>query len=231
MAESNKEKQTKTAVQELVYHEIRQNLMVGTFVPGQRVSLRFLAEQMGTSLTPVRGAVNRLIAEGAFKILPNRTIIIPSMTEKKFSEIVHWRVQLESEAVKMASKSISKKALKSIDQINNKMIRMTEKNSDRKDLLVHNYNFHFAIYRESQSEVLPPMIESLWLQCGPFTYYSLLSPRELWDARYHLEIIQALREGNTKAAVQALKNDILSTARFLKENGHYEQQKLRRILT
>ena len=224
------ENKIKTGIQELVYSEIRQNLMVGTFIPGQKVSLRYLADQMGTSLTPVRGAVNRLIAEGAFQILPNRCVFIPHMTEKKFNEIIHWRVQLESEAIKMAVKRISKKAINHIERINKKMVKIARKNNDRKDLLSLNYEFHFSIYNEADSDVLLPMIESLWLQCGPFTYYSLLSPKDLWDAKHHTAVIEALKNGQATKAISALKKDILSTAKFLKENGHYEQQQLKKVL-
>ncbi len=230
MTQLSKEKKGKTGIQEMVYQEIRQNLMVGTFIPGQKVSLRFLADQMGTSLTPVRGAVNRLIAEGAFQILPNRCVYIPHMTEKKFNEIIHWRVQLESEAIKMAVKRISNNTIKSIESINNKMIRVASRKNDRKDLLALNYKFHFTIYEEANSNVLLPMIESLWLQCGPFTYYSLLSPRDLWDTKHHVTIIDALKNRQSTKAIAALKKDILNTAKFLKDNGHYHQQKLRKIL-
>src|SRR5690606_23865059 len=90
------------AVHDLVYQEIRQSLMVGTFAPGEKVSLRSLAQQVGTSLTPVREAVNRLIAESAFEVLPNRWVMIPTMTEEKFDEITHWRCQLESDATRRA---------------------------------------------------------------------------------------------------------------------------------
>lgn len=79
--------------------------MVGTFAPGEKVSLRSLAQQVGTSLTPVRHAVNRLIAEGAFEVLPNRWVVIPLMTEEKFDEIVHWRLQLEASATSNAVKT------------------------------------------------------------------------------------------------------------------------------
>ena len=220
----------KTAVHELVYHEIRQSLMVGTFAPGQKVSLRSLAEQVGTSLTPVRGAVNRLIAEGAFEIMPNRWVVIPSMTEDKFEEIIHWRIQLETAATRQACANLDKRVIKEIDSINRQMIKIAEEGRDRKELLSKNYDFHFNIYRKSNSKVLIPMIESLWLQCGPFTYFSLLSPKDFWDTKFHLDVIDALKEGDAEAAAKAIKSDILSTAKFLQEHGRYEQPKLNKIL-
>jgi len=224
-------KESRGAVHDLVYQEIRQSLMIGTFAPGEKVSLRSLAQQVGTSLTPVRGAVNRLLAEGAFEVLPNRWVVIPSMTEEKFDEIIHWRCLLETEATRRASRNVTKGLINNVEKINRKIHKVVEQGRDRKDLLNENYEFHFAIYRESRSTILLPMIESLWLQCGPFTYYSLLSPKDLWDAKFHDEIIQALKSGDEDSAAKAVKNDIINTAKFLKSSGHYEQPRLRKVIS
>ena len=221
---------TSGPIHDLVYQEIRHSLMVGTFAPGEKVSLRSLAQQVGTSLTPVRGAVNRLIAEGAFEVLPNRWVVIPPMTEEKFDEITHWRVQLETEATRRAARNIDAKLLKKIVRTNTEMVRAVKEIGDRTTLLAHNYDFHFTIYRASGSKVLLPMIESLWLQAGPFTYFSLSSPRDLWNAKFHDAVVKALKAGDAKAAAAAIKQDILNTAEFLKRHGQYGQPKLRRVV-
>ncbi len=217
-------------IHDLVYKEIRYSLMVGTFAPGEKVSLRSLAEQVGTSLTPVRGAVNRLIAEGAFEVLPNRWVVIPPMTEDKFEEITHWRIELETEATRLATKNIDAALLTKISKINADMVRSVKETGDRTALLDYNYQFHFAIYRASESKILLPMIESLWLQAGPFTYYSLSSPRDLWNAKFHREVIKALKAGDANAAAVAIKRDIVNTAEFLKQQGQFGQPKLRRVV-
>ena len=225
-----RENDNRRAVHELVYQELRQSIMVGTFTPGEKVSLRSLAQQLGTSLTPVRGAVNRLIAEGAFEVLPNRWVMIPSMTEEKFDEIIHWRIRLEMEATRRACAHANKGLITSIESINRKIYKVVQRGRDRKDLLYENYKFHFAIYRHSKSTILLPMIESLWLQCGPFTYYSLASPRHLWDGEHHEEIIAALKAGDEGRVAKAIRSDITSTAKFLKDNGLYMQPRLRRVI-
>jgi DNA-binding GntR family transcriptional regulator len=220
----------RSAIVDMVYSEIRQSLMMGRFTPGQKVSLRSLSDEVGTSLTPVRGAVNRLIAEGAFQVLPNRWIVIPAMTREKFDEITHWRVQLESDAARRAVRNRSDKLIKEVESLNKEMIKIGQEGGDRKALLSQNYKFHFAIYKASGSSILLPMIESLWLQAGAFTYYSLLSPKDLWDAKYHNEIIEALKRGDEDAIAEAVTNDIINTANFLREKGEFEQPKMKRVV-
>lgn len=218
-------------IHDLVYREIRRSLMVGTFAPGDKVSLRSLAQQLGTSLTPVRGAVNRLTAEGAFQVLPNRWVVIPPMTREKFDEITEWRVKLESAATRRACARLTPAILAEIRDLNCRIGESMRMNGDRKDLLVINHDFHFTIYRAAASKLLLNMIESLWLQEGPFTYYSLLSPRELWNASHHDSIIEALARRDGEAAADAVCRDILTAAEFLKEHGHYGQPRLNRVTT
>jgi len=218
----------KKTIQSLVYNELRRSLMIGAFAPGDKVSLRSLAEVMGTSMMPVREAVNRLIAERAFEMLPNRSISVPPMTREKFDEITRWRVQLETEAVRRACHNADAAFIKRIKAINDKMIEAFEIDA-REDVLSHNYGFHFAIYEAAESSVLLPMIESLWLQAGPFTYYSLPSPKRLWNAKFHRQIIDALSAKDPDAAAAAMESDIVNTADFLKKSGHYNTSKVRRI--
>jgi DNA-binding GntR family transcriptional regulator len=216
-------------VHDLVYRELRRSLMVGTFAPGEKVSLRSLARQLGTSLTPVRAAVNRLTAEGAFKVLPNRWVVIPPMSREKFDEITEWRVALETEATRKACERLTAAKLAAIRKLNRRIGRHMAESGDRKDLLSINYDFHFSIYRAGGSRLLLSMIESLWLQEGPFTYYSLLSPRELWSASHHDAIIEALAGRDADAAAAAVRRDILTAAAFLREHGHYGPPRLNRV--
>ncbi|HVW68571.1 MAG TPA: GntR family transcriptional regulator, partial [Steroidobacteraceae bacterium] len=73
-----------------------------------------------------------------------------------------------------------------------------------------NRAFHFTIYRQSGSAVLLPIIESLWLQFGPY----LRMASERFDGRegrgmnFHIEIVAALSRGDGKAARAALESDI-----------------------
>ena len=78
---------TKATMQTLIYQELRRSLMAGAFMPGAKVTLRSVSGQIGTSVMPVREAINRLIAERALEVVGDRQVIVPVMTEEKFSEM------------------------------------------------------------------------------------------------------------------------------------------------
>ena len=49
---------------DLAHTQLQDALLAGRFEPGTVLTLRSLAESFGTSITPVRDAVTRLVAQG-----------------------------------------------------------------------------------------------------------------------------------------------------------------------
>jgi len=225
MARSSGSKQT---MQQKVYQELRRSLMVGAFVPGQNISLRKLAESLQTSLMPVREAVNRLIAERAFEMLPNRTVIIPTMDEEKLAELMYWRKVLEGASAEAATTNISPRRLKKIEIINEELHRAVDDN-ELQLTLIKNQEFHFEIYEASKNTILLPMIESLWLQGGPFLYYSLSSPQVIWNGAHHLKAIQGLKKKDSAVVKSAIEDDIQNTADFLLKSHLFRRSSPRPI--
>src|SRR3546814_3387350 len=68
------------------YEALKQALISGHFMPGQKLTLRMLAEALGMSVTPVREAIHRLTAERALEGAANRSVRIPPMTRGKILE-------------------------------------------------------------------------------------------------------------------------------------------------
>lgn len=60
-----------------VYAQLREAIMTGRFAPGQALSLRGVAEAVGSSTMPVRAALTRLQAEGALIDGPGRALMVP----------------------------------------------------------------------------------------------------------------------------------------------------------
>jgi DNA-binding GntR family transcriptional regulator len=221
-------KKAKATMQTLIYQELRRSLMAGAFMPGAKVTLRSVSGQIGTSVMPVREAINRLIAERALEVIGDRQVIVPVMTAEKFAEIVYWRVELESNAARAACRHVTPEVIADLESINSRMVEAVER--DQRDALLRlNYEFHFRIYNAAGSAILLPMIESLWLQVGPFTYFSTPSPKTLWNAKHHKEILKALKSGDEDAAADSIRQDILNSAKFLSSSGHFARPPVRKI--
>jgi DNA-binding GntR family transcriptional regulator len=194
-------------VQDRVYAELRRCVMVGRFLPGETITLRNLASELGVSPMPVRAALRHLIAEGGIEMLPNRTMRVPHMTRARLVELLAMRRALEGMATMQACRNMTDADLRAIEKIHVRTMRAL-KASDGSQVLTLNQKFHFAIYALARSWVLMPMIEALWLRAGPFMHLAQMSPGVNWDGRHHAELMAALRKRDPNAARRAIQRDI-----------------------
>ncbi|MGV8985683.1 MAG: GntR family transcriptional regulator [Cypionkella sp.] len=209
-------------VQDRVYTELRRALIGGLFAPGQVLTIRQLSDALMTSTMPVRDALGRLITERAVEMLPNRSIRVPPVTLDRIEDLLRARVLIEGEAVALAAGRVTPQLLTTIRAIMAEWEEMrlggNPETVDREVTL--NHAFHFEIYRACGSPILLPMIESLWLQSGPFTRAAIFAFSEAGAhdaARFHHEIVEALEAGNGAAARAALVGDISRPFAYLKD--------------
>ena len=59
-------------LREMVYEELKMQILTGTIIPGTRMMEVELAEEMGVSRTPIREAIRKLEKEGLVTIEPRR---------------------------------------------------------------------------------------------------------------------------------------------------------------
>lgn len=205
-------------VQDRVYAELRRWLMVGRFLPGEALTLRNLASELGVSPMPVRAALRHLIAEGGIEMLPNRTMRVPHMTRSRLVELLSMRRTLEGIATAEACRNMTDADLRSVETIHASLMRAL-KEKKWTAVLTLNQHFHFAIYALARSWVLMPMIETLWLRAGPFMHLVQMSPGVTWDGRHHAALIRALRRRNARAARRAIQSDISMAGQNLNQTA------------
>ncbi len=201
------EKPDRMTIQEYAYARLRHGLMLGSIAPGVPVTIRGLANAMEISPTPVREALRRLSSQNALRVLENRRIVVPKMTAERFHELVSLRCAIELYAAERALPFISGAVVDRLAAIDTVMDEAVE-NQDRIALIILNQEFHASIYRSNPNQLSMPMIESIWLQLGPFMRIALRYIGTFYGVDRHKEIIAALRERNLEDLLQAIKADI-----------------------
>jgi DNA-binding GntR family transcriptional regulator len=87
-----------------VYQRLREALLAGQLPPGQPISIRYLAQMLGVSTTPVREALRRLEADRAVVSGANRTLQpYPLLSLADLREIRNIRLALEGLATEEAA--------------------------------------------------------------------------------------------------------------------------------
>jgi DNA-binding GntR family transcriptional regulator len=199
-------------LRESVYDALREAFTRGAFAPGESVSLRSLADQLGTSMTPVREAVRRLVAEGALVDTPSRTLEVPPFDADRMRELKSARLALEAILLEEAMDHMDEAVIETLAAI----IARPRPQGNLPDL-TQNYEFHFTLYRQSRSRVILPLVEALWLQYGAFLNLVVQekAASEIPEHIHHAEIISALRANNRGAAQKALAQDIERSFKLL----------------
>jgi len=190
-----------------VYEELRRRLTTGKITPGVGISTRGLALELGVSQMPVREALGRLSAEGAVLIRSKRKIETPPMTRERFTDLLACRLLLEPEAAGLALPHIDAPALSRLRELDRDLDAAIAA-GDVIRYMEFNAAFHFNLYRANGRTTLNRLIESLWLQFGPFmrTVYEHFGAANLVDQ--HRLALDAAEAGDTPALRAAIAADI-----------------------
>ena len=190
-----------------IYDELRRRMITGKIVPGVGLSTRGLALELGVSQMPVRDALSRLAAEGAIAIRSKRRIEVPAMSQNRFNDLLDCRLLLEPEAAVQALPRIDSARLRRLRQIDAELDRAMER-GDVIGYMECNYAFHFSIYAANDRATLNRMIETLWLQFGPFmrVVYGRYGTAKLVDQ--HRLALDAIESGDADGLRRAIASDI-----------------------
>jgi DNA-binding GntR family transcriptional regulator len=113
------------------------------------LTLRFLAESFGVSITPVRDAVTRLVAQEVLQLGPRNSAIVPQLTAGELKHLTVVRCALEGRAAREAANNPDQKARARLEA---RLATMRSLIRDRKleSYLDHHRTFHFEIYAMSE---------------------------------------------------------------------------------
>ena len=204
-----------------VYRELKNSIMSGAFKPGAELTLRTVAEALGTSFMPVRDAMRRLVTERGLEVRPSRTIAIPVLTADEFLELRRVRLLLEGEAVALAAEKSSARQLANVKALHKKLESLGQERSGQFWTL--NLKLHFAVYEAGASPLLLSIIESLWLQLGPLLSRIPVSRALKDSADPHQLLVRALEQRDPGAARAALAADLTeATEQVLKELARHQ---------
>jgi DNA-binding GntR family transcriptional regulator len=207
-----------------VYAHIRQLLITGRLAPGDRLSLRQVADAMGVSMMPVREAVSRLVADSAIEVTPNRAVRVPVMRRRQFEELATIRAEVEGFAAQAAAGARTPERLRAIRAANRRFLDLAQASGpDLPAVVEANQAFHFAVYEACGLADLVGIIGGLWLRVGPVINLDLReNPERLRTgnaAALHAACAHAIAVGDGAAARAAIADDIRGAAAFILSRG------------
>ena len=191
------------------YIALKDALIGGNFRPGQRLLMQELALQLGTSVTPVREACMRLVAERGLEVRSGRFVTVPDLTVARYMEIRTIRMELEGLAAELGAKNATPAEVKALTDLQARFESADEAHASNESIRL-NREFHFRVYGLSRMPMLIAHIESLWISMGPIlnVFYNEVE-NDYVGAEAHRHLIKALRAKDGKKARAAIVMDIV----------------------
>lgn len=196
-----------------VLAELRRSLAHGVFEAGEVLRIVDLSRAMQTSTMPVREALARLVSEQALEALPSRSVRVPLITRDRLDDLARARCLVEGELTTLALPRLDAADLAALRTLTADCeAAFAGTAADRAQVTSElNHAFHFRIYQAAGSAVLIPVVESLWLQSGPYVRVAArihAQEGHRLGVHHHWRLIEALERRDRTGAVAALTDDI-----------------------
>lgn len=136
---------------------LRSMIMGGEFTRGQRLPEVAISEQLGLSRTPLRQAMDRLVAEGLLERIETGGCRMAAFTIQDIADAIDLRGVIEGAAARMAAErgadpDLIAKAIDALDQIDRALTAQNDMNFD--DYVQQNGRFHAVLAQLSGSPLL-----------------------------------------------------------------------------
>ncbi|WP_051147236.1 GntR family transcriptional regulator [Glaciibacter superstes] len=202
----------------VAYEKILARIVSGTDEPGKRLREAGLAEELKTSRTPVREALQRLAAEGHVTIIPNRGATVSVADGDDLEELFELRMLLEGFAAGLAAQRIDEPGLKRLKEIQQDFERAAASSSPEEMSRI-NLAFHRAVVDAAQNSRLATFISTLTSASLARATFETYSDEQLArSVSQHRQLIEGMERHDRPLAEMAMKVHISGARNSLKND-------------
>jgi len=199
-----------------IHQQLRQMAADFEFMPDARINESALATQLDASRTPIREALNRLVAEGYLTFQSRRGFFCRPLNPKRIHDLYEARSAIECEGLRRAVERASDSDIARATADLNASEPTYDKCNDPIDLLAMDEAFHMQLVGLSGNDELIRMLENL---NGRVRYVRLINLRYLRSGKPitagkagklsgHRKVLIALAKRNQEGAVRAMRDHI-----------------------
>lgn len=187
-------------LRDVVFNTLREAILKGELIPGERLMEKTLSERMGVSRTPIREAIRKLELEGLVMMVPRKGAEVAKITEKDIRDLLEVRATLEALAVRLACENMDEEAKKRLNFLKDEFARAAKKKDV--DLIIRkDVEFHDAIFAATDNDKLIQIVSNLREQIYRFRVkYIQEMPDYQVLINEHEEIVTSIINGDIKTA-------------------------------
>jgi DNA-binding GntR family transcriptional regulator len=196
-------------LREFAYESLKDAIRHADVPPGYPLSETRISKILGVSRTPVREALQQLSQEGLVQVIPGRAVTIASRSIRDVLNVVHVRLLLEPEMMRLVTDSISSTQLDTLCQALSNMEKALA-NNDQEDWSEADTVFHETLSEACPNKLLGEIVVQMRNRVHHLANVdSQTNPSRLEACTAeHREIVDAIAAKNAPAAADAMRNHI-----------------------
>ncbi len=202
---------------------LRERLISGALLPGDRLGEAELAIELKMSRTPVREALRLLSAEGLVEIQANRGARVAEWSDDELDAVFEIRLRLEGLGARRAAERATLAEAEQLHEIAGQIALHAKPGSGRNLAEVARYNsqFHGMVLEIAASPALTAAVAGVvFLAVLAKTHESFDDEAFERSDNHHFEIAAAIRSGQGDWAESTMRSHLLSArASLLKANA------------
>ena len=212
-----------------IAEKIRNKIECQEYKQGDHLTVRSLCEEFGTSETPVKQAMNQLVATGLLVTVPKCGIKVRTFTFEDMKNVLEARLMIEQfcskDAIREAKENpvFTKKISECLENCN-ETITACIKDFTREryyETIPQDRMLHEMIVRCSNNAQIIRMYENLNSHAGMFLGYDVHSPEVMEDVKKeHMDIVLSLLRFDRHDLNEAIARHVQSTIELYKKANY-----------
>jgi DNA-binding GntR family transcriptional regulator len=205
-------------VRELAADALRQAIIRGDLLPGERLVEPELSKRMGVSRPSIREALSQLAAEKLVTIVPNKGPSVANITWKEAQDIYHVRSLMEGEAAFLFAGCARKEDLAGMRKSLKEFERAIVKN-DATALVSSTAAFYDIILNGCGNSVIAEVLAGLNARIGVLRARSMSRPGRVRHSLAEMsEMLGRLENGDAEGARAAAHVHVRAAAAAARES-------------
>lgn len=190
-----------------IYQRVRTMAAAFEFKPEERINESELSKTLGVSRTPLREALNRLVAEGLLTVQDGKGFFCRSLVPEQLVHLYELRQAIESETCLRAAERASDEQIHSVHEFLKSVAPVYDSKSSAQEIVRLDEEFHLRIAGLSGNGELVSALQNINERLRYVRWISMRKKADITHAA-HLSILEFLAARDTDACVAQMRAHI-----------------------
>ena len=186
--------------------QLEEMIFSGQLRPGEKLEEAALAARFGVSRTPVREAIQRLVATGMVEVRRRKGTIVTQLTMPRLIGMIEMMAELDILAARLAARRATPEERDGIGGI---LERARSEVGDQLAYTRLNREFHWALYAATHNHYFEEVALRTWKVLQPYRNFRLDQPaRRKQSLAEHEAIYEAIRTSDGDVAARQMASHV-----------------------